>query len=163
MAGTHGLGLDNLMNFYRTENNEEEKQIIHAFKTHTQLTSGNVMPYIYMASASLLKHFVKDYHQGITVTCPGFYGPQGRVLRLGLAYPKLVDMLSTFHFGNHRISNFEMESSAIYGLGKTLGHQCVSLNAIVANRISKQFSNDGVQAVENLIKQSLGVIADSTI
>ena len=163
VAGTHGLGLDNLMNFYRTENNEEEKQIIHAFKTHTQLTAGNVAPYIYMAGASLLKHFVKDYHQGITVTCPGFYGPQGRVLRLGLAYPKLVDMLSTFHFGNHRISNFEMESSAIYGLGKTLGHQCVSLNAIVANRISKQFSKDGAQAVENLIKQSLGVIADSNI
>ncbi len=163
VAGTHGLGLDNLMNFYRIENNEEEKQIIHAFKTHTQLTGGNVAPYIFMASASLLKHFVKDYHQGITVTCPGFYGPQGRVLRLGLAYPKLVDMLSTFHFGTHRISNFEMESSAIYGLGKTLGHHCVSLNAIVANRISKQFSKDGTKAVENLIVKSLGIIADSNI
>jgi uridine phosphorylase len=116
-----------------------------------------------MASASLLKHFVKDYHQGITVTCPGFYGPQGRVLRLGLAYPELVDMLSTFHFGKHRISNFEMESSAIYGLGKTLGHHCISLNAIIANRISKQFSKDGVQAVENLINQSLGIIADSNL
>ncbi len=163
VTGTHGLGLDNLMNFYRIENNEEEKQIIHAFKTHTQLTGGNISPYIFMASASLLKHFVKDYHQGITVTCPGFYGPQGRVLRLGLAYPKLVDMLSTFHFGTHRISNFEMESSAIYGLGKTLGHHCVSLNAIVANRISKQFSKDGAKAVENLIVKSLGIIADSNI
>ena len=163
VAGTHGLGLDNLMNFYRSENNEEEKQIIHAFKTHTQLTSGNVVPYIFMASASLLKHFVKDYHQGITVTCPGFYGPQGRILRLGLAHPQLVDLLSTFRFGNHRISNFEMESSAIYGLGKTLGHHCISLNAIVANRITKQFSKDGTLAVENLIKRSLEIIADSNI
>ena len=163
VAGTHGLGLDNMMNFYRTENNEEEKQIIHAFKTHTQLTSGNVAPYIFGASPALLKLFVKDYHQGITVTCPGFYGPQGRILRLGLAYPQLVDMLSTFRFGNHIISNFEMESSAIYGLGKTLGHHCVSLNAIVANRILKQFSKNGAQAVENLIVKSLGIIADSNL
>ena len=163
VSATHGLGLDNLMHFYRTENNEEEKQIIHAFKTHTQLTSGTVSPYIYMGSAALLKHFVKDYHHGITATCPGFYGPQGRVLRLGLAYPQLVDMFSTFHFGNHRISNFEMETSAIYGLGKSLGHQCLSLNAIVANRIRKEFTKDHLNAVENLIVQSLNVIADSDI
>lgn len=163
VAGTHGLGLDNMMNFYRTENNEEEKQIIHSFKTHTQLVSGNVAPYIFGASPALLKLFVKDYHHGITVTCPGFYGPQGRILRLGLAYPQLVDMLSTFRFGNHIISNFEMESSAIYGLGKSLGHHCVSLNAIVANRIKKEFSKDGALAVENLIVKSLEIIADSNL
>jgi uridine phosphorylase len=163
VAATHALGLDNLMNFYRTENNEEEKQIIHAFKTHTQLTSGNVSPYIFMGSPSLLKHFVKDYHQGITVTCPGFYGPQGRVLRLGLAYPHLVDLLSTFHFGQHRISNFEMESSAIYGLGKALGHHCISLNTIVNNRITKEFTKDGAKSVENLIIKSLGIISNAGI
>ena len=163
VAATHGLGLDNLMNFYRTENNEEEKQIIHAFKTHTQLASGNISPYIYMGSPALLKHFVKDYHHGITVTCPGFYGPQGRVIRLGLAYPQLVDMLTSFHFGNHRISNFEMESSAIYGLGKSLGHQCVSLNVIVANRIKKEFTKDHVKAIDNLIRRSLDIIVDSNL
>ena len=163
VAATHGLGLDNLMNFYRTENNEEEKQIIHAFQTHTQLASGNISPYIYMGSAALLKHFVKDYNHGITVTCPGFYGPQGRVIRLGLAYPQLVDMLSTFHFGNYRISNFEMESSAIYGLGQSLGHQCVRLNVIVANRINKEFTKDSAKAIESLIKQSLGIVVDSNL
>jgi uridine phosphorylase len=163
VAGTHGLGLDNLMNFYKTEHNEEEEQIINAFNIHTQLTSSNISPYIYMGSPSLLKHFTKGYHMGITVTCPGFYGPQGRVLRLPLAYPKIIDLLPTFRFGNHRISNFEMESSAIYGLGKTLGHHCISLNAIVANRIRKEFSKDGGLAVENLIKQSLNIIADSNI
>src|SRR5829696_3589870 len=109
VAGTHGLGLDNLLNYYRLENNEEEKQLIQAFNTHTQLSNGYISPYISMASGSLLKHFVKDYHQGITVTCPGFYGPQGRILRLGLAYPGLVDALSTFRSGPHFISNFEME------------------------------------------------------
>ena len=163
VAGTYGLGLDNLMNFYRGENNEEEKQILHAFNAHTQLNSSNISPYIFMGSPSLLKHFTTGYHSGITVTCPGFYGPQGRVLRLGLAYPKMIDLLTSFRFGNHRISNFEMESSAIYGLGKMLGHHCVSLNAIVANRISKQFSKDGAMTIEKLIKHSLNIIADSNI
>ncbi len=163
VASTHGLGLDNLMHFYRMENNEEEKQLIQAFSTHTQLNSGNVSPYINMASAALLKHFTQNYHQGITVTCPGFYGPQGRVLRLGLGYPLLIDHLTNFTFGNYRITNFEMETSAIYGLGNALGHHCLSLSAIVAHRISKEFSKDGAMAVENLIKQSLQVIADSSI
>jgi len=163
VASTHGLGLDNLMHFYRFENNEEEKQLIQAFSTHTQLNSGKVSPYINMASASLIKHFTENYHHGITVTCPGFYGPQGRVLRLGLGYPMLTDSLSNFSFGNHRITNFEMETSAIYGLGNALGHHCLSLSAIVANRVSKQFSANGAGAVENLIKQSLQVIAGSSI
>ena len=163
VAGTHGLGFDNVMHFYTLENTGEEKDIITAFKAHTGLTSGNVIPYVYQGSDNLLKYFEKDYHTGITVTCPGFYGPQGRILRLGVAYPGLVDKLSTFNHGHHRISNFEMESSAIYGLGKSLGHHCLSLNVIVANRIVKQFSKDGTQAVENLIKKSLGVIADSVL
>lgn len=163
VASTHGLGLDNLMHFYRQENNEEEKQIIQAFSTHTQLNSGKVSPYITMAGGALIKHFTKGYHHGITVTCPGFYGPQGRILRLGLGYPMLIDNLTNFQFGNYRITNFEMETSAIYGLGNALGHHCLSLSAIVANRISKEFSKDGALAVENLIKQSLQVISDSSI
>ncbi|WP_301922089.1 nucleoside phosphorylase [Ferruginibacter sp.] len=158
VASTHGLGLDNLMNFYRTQPNEADIQLIQAFNTHTQLNSGDISPYIHMASIQLLKHFTKNYHQGITITCPGFYAPQGRILRLGLAYPQLIDQLTNFSFGNHRISNFEMETSAIYGLGTALGHHCLSLNAIVANRISKTFSTNGVLAVENLIKQSLEIL-----
>ena len=159
VASTYGIGLDNLMNFYRTQNNEEEKQLLQAFNMHTQLNTGNITPHIQMAGIHLLKHFTQHYHQGITVTCPGFYGPQGRVLRLGLAYPGLIDNLTSFNFGNHRIANFEMETSAIYGLSALLGHHCVSLSAIVANRISKQFSKDGGIAVERLIKQSLEIVA----
>lgn len=159
VASTHGLGLDNLMHFYRTEHNQEETELLHAFNTHTQLGSGNIAPYIQMAAPSLLKHFTQNYHQGITVTCPGFFGPQGRVLRMGLAYPNLIDSLTSFSFGNHRISNFEMETSAIYSLGRALGHQCLSLSAIVANRIEKSFTRDGELAVENLIKQSLEIIS----
>ena len=157
VASTHGLGLDNLMNFYTHQSNDEEENLIHAFNTHTQLHQGLTSPYITGAAVSLLKEFVTDFHRGITVTCPGFYGPQGRVLRMGLKQPQLIDRLTSFSLGNHRISNFEMETSAIYGMGKVLGHSCLSLSAIVANRISKTFSKDGGAAVENLIVKTLGI------
>jgi len=157
VAGTHGLGLDNLLHYYRFENNDEEQQLYHEFITHTQL-GGTITPYIATASSALLKHFVEGFHHGITVTCPGFYGPQGRVLRMNLANPDLINQLTTFRFGNRFISNFEMETSAIYGLSKILGHQCISINVIVANRITKQFSKDGAAAVEGMIKKALGII-----
>ena len=159
VAGTHGLGIDNLLHFYRHENNEEERQLLTHFMTHTGTGATASQPYISSAGASLLKHFAQPYHHGITVTCPGFYGPQGRVLRLGLSHPELVNQLSSFRFGAHFISNFEMETSAIYGLGKLLGHQCLSINVIVANRIAKTFTKDGVATVENLIANTLDIIA----
>ncbi len=158
VASTHAIGLDNLLNYYRQENTEEEKQILHSFVTHTQLNHTLTSPYITAANMHLLNEFVDGFQQGITVTCPGFYGPQGRVLRLGLANPELINYLGTFRFGNHRITNFEMETSAIYGLGKLLGHQCLSISAIVANRVEKQFSKDGNALVEKMIKQSLHII-----
>src|SRR5690242_7016930 len=160
VASSHGLGLDNLMNFYLHESNEEEKQLIHSFKTQTQLHSGFGDPYISAASMHLLKHFVDGFHQGITVTCPGFYGPQGRILRLGITHPQLIDQLTDFQFGHHRISNFEMETSAIYGLGKALNHHCLSLNAIIANRIHKNFSNDSLGLIDNLIEKALQIITE---
>ena len=147
-----------MLNFYLHGNNEEEKQILHAFNTHTQLHHGISSPYITGAGVQLLKEFVEGFHSGITVTCPGFYGPQGRVLRMGLTQPQLIDRLTNFNFGAHRISNFEMETSAIYGMNRVLGHHCLSLSAIVANRISKEFSSDGAAAVENLIQKTLEII-----
>jgi len=158
VASTHGLGIDNLLNYYRHDNNDEEMQIIQQFVAHTQISSNFSQPYISTASSAILKHFVDGFYHGITITCPGFYGPQGRVLRLGLTNPDLIDRLTQFSFGNHRITNFEMETSAIYGLGRLLGHQCLSLSTIVANRIKKEFSKDGHAAVENMIAKALGII-----
>lgn len=158
VASTHGLGIDNLLHFYRHEENEEERGILHAFATQTQLHQRLAAPYISAASGSLLRHFTDGFHQGITVTCPGFYGPQGRVLRLGLSQPELVDRLTTFSYGAHRITNFEMETAGIYGLGRALGHSCLSLSAIVANRVLGQFSRDGNAAVEKLIRATLGIV-----
>jgi len=158
VASTHGLGIDNLLNFYRHEPNEAEQQLIQAFLTQTQFHHQFSQPYISSASGTLLKHFVNGFHQGITVTCPGFYGPQGRVLRLGLRHPDLVDRLTDFNYGPYRITNFEMETSAIYGLGNLLGHHCLSLNAIVANRVTREFSKNGQAAVDNLISRALEII-----
>ena len=161
VASTHGLGIDNLLNFYRLEQNEEEKQLLHSFVTHTQMHGQMSYPYISSAAASLIKHFVNGFHQGITITCPGFYGPQGRVLRLGIRYPQLVDRLTDFRFGQYRIANFEMETSAIYGLGKLLGHNCLALNAIIANRVKKEFSKDAKTTTEKLIVRTLEIFSES--
>lgn len=158
VASSHGVGIDNLLHFYRYENNEEEKQLLQSFITQTQLHDNIAIPYINSASVNLLKNFTQDYYTGLTVTCPGFYGPQGRVLRMGISYPGFIDRLTDFSFGQHRICNFEMETAGIYGLGKILGHQCLSLSAIVANRVNKTFSPDGGAAVEKLIQQSLEII-----
>ena len=159
VVSTHGVGIDNLLNFYRYELNDQEKQMLHSFVTQTHLQHHLSHPYISGASPSLMKHFVRGFHAGITVTCPGFYGPQGRILRLGLSNPELVDRLSQFRFGEHRITNFEMETAGIYGLGKLLGHHCLSLNAIVANRIKKECSQDGEATVEKLVLKTLEIIS----
>jgi uridine phosphorylase len=159
VASTHGLGIDNLLNFYRYEENEEEKQLLQSFVTQTQLHHRISQPYICGCSAGLIKHFVNNFHHGITVTCPGFYGPQGRILRLGLSNPQLIDRLTQFAFGPHRITNFEMETSSIYGLGKLLGHHCLSLSAIVANRVTKQFSNDSQKTIQQLISRTLDILS----
>jgi uridine phosphorylase len=161
VAGTHGLGIDNVLHFYERENNEEEKAILAAFDEHTKISAHKIQPYIATASAGLLKHFTEGYSHGITVTCPGFYGPQGRILRLPLKMPNLVDQMTSFKYGQHRIANFEMETSAIYGLCNLLGHQCLSINVIIANRVKKEYSKDMGKAVDHMIEKSLGIIAGS--
>ena len=160
VVSTHGLGIDNLLNFYRHEHNDEENQLLQSFITHTQMELQMAHPSICGGSPSLMKHFGNDFHHGITVTCPGFYGPQGRILRLGLKNPNLVNRLTEFRFGQHRIANFEMETSAIYGLGKMLGHHCLSLSLIVANRVKQEFSANADMAMEQLIKKVLTVIQE---
>lgn len=155
VASSHGLGLDNLLNFYSYQKTTDDKAMADAFVAQTGLDTNITRPYAFSGSQVLLKKFSNGYHHGITVTCPGFFGPQGRVLRLGLSSPGLVDKLTQFSFNNHRITNFEMETSAIFGLGKLMGHECMSINVIIANRVAKTFSNDSEAAVEKMIEKSL--------
>ena len=158
VVSTHGIGLDNLLHYYQHTNTEEEKNLLHDFEQHTGLHNEVIAPYIMEGSQELRLHFGAPYVHGITVTCPGFYGPQGRVLRGAIAFPQLIDKLTSFRSGTHRVTNFEMETSAIYGLGKILGHQCMSINTIVANRVHKTFSNDAATAIDNMIQTSLAII-----
>ena len=159
VASSHGLGLDNLLNYYGYDKSADELAIAEAFVHQTGLSSQVTLPYVFEGSRELLSKFSEGFHQGITVTCPGFYGPQGRVLRLPLRAPGLIHKLTDFSFRSHTITNFEMETSAIYGLGKLLGHQCMSVNAIVANRVRQEFSKDSNLAVEQLIRKALEVLA----
>lgn len=155
VASSHGLGLDNLLNFYNYNKTTADSEMAEAFISQTKLDTAITNPYAFPGSEMLLNKFGGEFHKGITVTCPGFFGPQGRVLRLGLASPGLVDKLTHFSFNNHRITNFEMETSAIYGLGKLMGHECLSINTIIANRVIKEFSKDSEAAVKNMIKKAL--------
>ena len=161
VASTHGLGLDNLLNFYSYQKTVADIEMIDAFVSQTNLDTAITNPYAFSGSEVLLQKFGAGFHKGITVTCPGFFGPQGRVLRLGLSSPGLVDKLTHFNFNNYRITNFEMETSAIYGLGKLMGHECLSVNAIIANRVVKEFSKDSNAAVEKLIVKSLEALVAS--
>lgn len=155
VVSSHGLGLDNLLHFYHWQNTPEELQLLEAFRGQIRVQSGI---YLVEAAPSLLQHF-HDLTSGITVTCPGFYGPQGRILRGGLSHPDLVDQLGGFSFENRHILNFEMETAGLYGLGRVLNHECLSISTIVANRISHTFSKDGQAAVEAMIAHCLGIIS----
>ena len=155
VASTHGLGLDNLMHYYPFSNNDEEIAIVQAIQNQLNLNPALSSPYVFGAGGILLAKLAENCHVGITATCPGFYGPQGRSLRLGLSMPGLNAALTAFSLGNHRITNFEMETAALYGLSRCLGHQALSMSAIVANRLTRQFSNDADLVVDKLIRHVL--------
>ncbi len=154
-----GLGLDNLMRSYVIDQ-VEEKQILEAFLKHTTWDLKKGTPYFISNSSSLQQKLESEQtHLGITATAGGFYGPQGRVLRLALQDPLLNSKIDNFNFNSQRITNFEMETSAIYGLCKLLGHHAVSLNTIIANRADGTFSQDPYKAVDQLIKYTLDRLA----
>jgi uridine phosphorylase len=158
VASSHGIGLDNVLHYYQLENTPQEASLISAFKAHTNLVNKNIVPYAVEGSNKLLQAFNEGYYRGITVTCPGFYAPQGRVVRAQLQFPDLVDQLSSFRFEEHRITNFEMETSAIFGLGRIFGHQCLAINTIVANRKTKTFTEQAAKSIHHMIEKSLGII-----
>ncbi|MGL6021826.1 MAG: nucleoside phosphorylase [Chitinophagaceae bacterium] len=153
VGSAYGIGFDNLLNFYNLKNNTNEEYLIESLKKHIGISTFNF--YVAQGSVALLNLLSKEFIQGITVTSPGFYAPQGRILRLGLKYPKMNRVLSSFSSGKEKITNFEMETSAIYGLGKLLGHECMSINTIIANRIRKEFTLDMNRTVTNMIAKTL--------
>lgn len=158
VASSYGLGLDGMLWFYQQATEVVETDMTNTLKAEMQWSSQLPQPYIVAASPFLLTNIAKDYQQGITATAPGFFGPQGRVLRMPLAYPNLNEQMRTFKYAGHRICNFEMETSALYGLAVILGHQALTVCAIIANRYKKSYSKDYKLTVRALIEDVLSKI-----
>jgi uridine phosphorylase len=150
-----GLGLDNMLRSYLIDQ-VSHVDIEEAFVKHTQWDSKKGRPYAIACSDTLEKIIESDQmFKGITATAGGFYGPQGRILRLDIQDDQLNAKMDNFNFDDHRITNLEMETAAIYGLSALLGHNALSLNAIIANRASGTFSEDPYKAVDALIAYTL--------
>ncbi|WP_395053854.1 nucleoside phosphorylase [Flavobacterium sp.] len=150
-----GLGLDNMLRSYLIDE-VSNLEMEDAFVKHTNWDLKKGKPYVISCSEKLEKIIESArIHKGITATAGGFYGPQGRVLRLNIQDKELNSKMDTFEFEDNKITNLEMETAAIYGLGKLLGHNCLSLNAIIANRATGTFSDDPYKAVDELIEYTL--------
>jgi uridine phosphorylase len=152
----HAVGLDSLMQFYPLVETGLEVEVAREIQQSLQL---DYRPYCVRGSDLLREQLGVGMVAGNTLTCPGFYGPQGRVLRLDLRLPTLIQQFQQFRHqsaeGEFRLTNFEMETAGYYALGRMLGHEVVSLNAIVANRASGEFATNSEAVINDLIAKTL--------
>ncbi|MDR1951797.1 MAG: nucleoside phosphorylase [Bacteroidales bacterium] len=160
VASAYGFGIDGLMNFYKPENDVCDRAMETAFLNHAEWLKTLPKPYFVKASDELLERVAKtDMYRGITATAQGFYAPQGRALRLPLAFPQMHDVLKSFEYNGLKIVNLEMETSALYGLGQSLGHKTLTACLVVANRVTKEFATNYKQtmndSIENLLDRIL--------
>lgn len=154
LATDFAVGFDNLMTFYDLKQDDNEQAIGEDIRKKVRIP---FTPYVVRGSESLRKLIGGDMVVGNTVTAPGFFAPQGRSVRIPIRYPKLLDDLNAYH---HRpldfwLANFEMETAGYYAMGRMLGHDVLSCNAIIANRIKNKFSDDPNAVVEGLIRTVL--------
>ena len=155
VMSTYGLDLNGMLHFYQIDN-IHNPEIEDAFIQYTNWNPNKARPIVIENAQVLAEQFDSDLmFKGLTATAGGFYGPQGRVLRLSLEDPDLNGKMDSFNYNTIRITNFEMETAVIYGLSKLLGHNALSLNAIIANRATGQFSQDPKKVVESLILYTL--------
>ncbi len=150
-----GLGLDGLVFYYNYDFNSVERELMERVNHHLEWNEDLATPYITEGSKKLLSTIGQGMIRGVTATASGFYGPQGRRLSL---VPRDIDMnsrLTSFSFKEHRITNWEMETSALYGLGRMLGHDCITCCLIIANRIRKEFSDGHGDGIKKLIETVL--------
>ncbi len=152
IAAEYAIGLDTLMQFYDYKHRGVEKRVIKKLKEELDL---HYSPYCIKGSTVLLDKFRDCTIIGNTITCPGFYAPQGREIRIPIRYTGIVEKMQYFHEEDVWITNLEMETAGYYALGKLLGHEVLSLNAIMANRIKGQFSKNPNRVIDGLIKKTL--------
>jgi uridine phosphorylase len=155
VCSSFGLGLDGLLNFYELQNVGLEKEIIDAFRTH--LPNKGIFPESYLAKSSdmMFNLLSPGMYTGITASCSGFYAPQVRQLRLKPSRHDLIEKLTSFDYQGHKVTNFEMETGAMFGLAKLMGHHCCAVNVIVANRITQEFSKKYEETMHNMIQTTL--------
>ena len=158
LVSKYAIGLDNLMHFYRYEETEEEKKLLSEFTAHAILPP-SVQPYASSGSGVLVQQFNEDFYKGITLTCPGFYGPQGRETGAAVHHAGMLDSCRGIQFQGLPITNLEMETAGIYALGKLFGFTCISLNALLANRATGKFSADPAGTVDRLIKKTMETLS----
>lgn len=158
LASQNAVGMDTLMQFYRLEQSQKEQEISNQIKENAKVSFN---PYIVSADESLLHHFTKDSNiiKGNTLTCPGFYAPQGREVRLKPQTDNYLEEIRN-KIADFPLTNMEMETAGYYALGRLLGHKMLSLNAILANRITHQFSENPQREVDNLIEYTLEKIIE---
>jgi uridine phosphorylase len=159
VMSTHGIGMDGLLYFYAGNPEVTDSNLSDAFISHVSWNDKLPGIYAVKASESFMTAMGSGFIKGMTLTAPGFYGPQGRVLRLPLAFPQMNELIETFQYQGSRIANFEMETSALYGLGRMLGHETLTICAIIANRISRTYSINPHQAVDKMVQIVLGKLA----
>tara|TARA_Y100000385_G_scaffold291988_1_gene375392 strand:- start:3677 stop:4573 length:897 start_codon:yes stop_codon:yes gene_type:complete len=148
---SYGLGFDGLLNFYEHSKTKKESKIQSDFIQFYKDHGHEVDAYVSEGNKELISILEPGMIKGITATANGFYGPQGRVLRLKAQIPNQNELLRDFKSGDNRIINFEMETSGLYGIGGLLGHKCCTVCAVIANRFSKSYSEDYMLTVDKLI------------
>ena len=151
----YSIGLDGVKHFYDIQGTDTEQELETEFIKHFEAPKNQNKPYVVFADQKLFDQFSDNGTRGITVTANGFFGPQGRVLRIPLSHPTMNDRLTSFSYNGHRIINYEMESSALYALGRALGHRCLCMCVVIGNRLAGKFSKDYHPAIDKLIKITL--------
>lgn len=152
LASEIGIGMDTLMVYYPDLIGKQD--LAQAIQNELGLS---FFPYQAAASKLLLSKLDQEFYRGITLTCPGFYAPQGREVRLKPRFDQMIERLSQIQVGEKRLTNFEMETAGYYALGQLLGHEMLSLNAIIANRPLKKFDANAEKTVDNLIQKALDI------
>lgn len=150
-------GLDGLLNFYKDRNKVCDLELEKKFQEHTKRSTLLATPY-FVKSSDVLLEKLKSFRSGITLSAPGFYGPQGRVVRLDIVDPEINERLETFEYKGLKINNYEMESSAINGLGRLLGHNTATICLVIANRRCKEFAPNYRNAMPDLISKIVNIL-----
>jgi len=155
LVSKSSIGFDGLLNYYANRNQFSNLAFEKAFKEHMNWNPLLPSPYVVDCCNELFEKAGKGMMSGVNISASGFYGPQGRVLRLPIADPDINDKIEKFRFEGRKITNYEMESSALYGLSKLLGHHALTICAIIANRVTKTYSKDYHPIVKKLVEQTL--------